>query len=218
MTCADCDNCAVAGAGPDKAHLVQLHVTVEPRPGSEEAFAELCRGLGVKPVFLRNRTKGGVLVTEWLTSSTADERVVPPPALLSTIAYMLAQGGFTVTRMKIEATPWHRVVPTRENGRTVRTGCYFEAHIKVLGKMHTSRYAELVRVANVHGAGVSSREDGERHYVTLRVTEGDLESFQWAALQLGERLHKDGFDVVPSVASEFCIFDSNVGHDREWLG
>ncbi|WP_269929965.1 hypothetical protein [Aminobacter sp. HY435] len=196
---------------------MQLHVTVEPKPGSEEAFSELCRELGAKPVFLKNRTLGGVLVTEWLTSSTASLHG-SPGALLHHTAFVFAVSGFTVTRMKIEATPWHPEAPTKRNGLAILAGRYFEAHVKVLGKLSTDRYAELVRVANVHGAGVSSREDGTRHYVTLRVTEGVLEDFQWAAMQLAERLHKDHFDINPSVSTEFCIFDSNVGHDREWLG
>jgi len=134
----------------------------------------------------------------------------------------LADGGFSVTRIKIEAAPWNGDIPQSalDVGHDAADR-YFEHHVKLL-LLQNAGYASLLELAQRHNAHLSRnalqrRLDGcEERFITQRCRSvGQCEARHQLNALLGE-VQATGHPVL-AVEEEYVVYDSNVLIDAGWI-
>ncbi|MCY9786108.1 nucleotidyl transferase AbiEii/AbiGii toxin family protein [Nocardiopsis sp. EMB25] len=147
----------------------------------------------------------------------------------------LAEGGFGVTRAKIEVSQSNVGVPrNREEALALPAHCYFEHHIKLLLAPDTDLDA-LSRLVEPHLARFSRnarrvREDGyQERFVTQRCSRVGLSTARALLDQLQTALREEGLawawrpqDADPEtrvlgIEREFVVYDSALGLDAGWM-
>jgi len=137
------------------------------------------------------------------------------------LARELADAGFPVRRVKVEAAPGNRDVPANDDEATRHVGRYFEHHVK-LALPAGIDLVGLAELAGGHGARLSrnarrDRDDGtSERFVTQRCC-----GVGWATARrefdgLRTALAAAGY-VAMKVEQEYVVADSNLGDDAGWL-
>ena len=177
--------------------MYEIHITVKAK--DIDKFKEDCKDIGVKPIVLDLQVSEDVM-----TSSTCEDNVM---IVASNIVHALKDRGYPIIRIKIETSPDHPDVPTKENRKEIGVARYFETHIEV---EKTDKNAEI---AKKHGAHISKNifKDG-KVMVTLRKYKGNLEEFDYAADNLMKELGVD------KRITEFALWDTKPRHDDLWFG
>jgi hypothetical protein len=211
-----CFSCSLNNL-PASDDVFELHITVSPSVDLE-AFKHFCYMAGIKALVIDLGTN---VPMQPMTCS----RIVGSfsTAMLESIRLrdVLAQAGFVVTRVKLEAAPWNAGVPTSDvEARLSPSGNYFEHHtklkllknanLKLLEMLCETNNAHLSRNAfKVYEDGTQERLITQRHYGL---------GFSSASLRFTaflEVLKSYGFNVQKTV-SEYCVFDSNLELDAGW--
>jgi hypothetical protein len=134
----------------------------------------------------------------------------------------LADAGFDVCRVKIEAAPWNQDVPaTDADGAAHPPQRYFEHHVKLL-LPPGDEPAGLSALAQAHGAHLSRnalrrRDDGRRErFVTQRCHAVGRETASRRLASLLDALRAAGHEVI-DVEEEFVVYDSDLALDDGWI-
>ncbi|WP_406288580.1 hypothetical protein [Embleya sp. NBC_00896] len=198
------------------AGVFETHVTVRTDDVDGLARRAGAYGVGLTHIVLaRGRTVSQPMLTERATTTLhrARERAAE-------LRVALHGDGFTVTRTKIEAAPWHPGVPrTDAEAHALGPELYFEHHVKLILAPDIDLDALAAEVAP-HGAHLSRnarrlRADGRtERYVTQRCHRvGDRAAAQASAL-LVDALGKHE---IASIEREFVVFDDNGTLDDGWI-
>jgi hypothetical protein len=134
-------------------------------------------------------------------------------AAASRLTAELADAGFRVTRVKVEAAPWTRGVPqTDAAARDLGPGFYFEHHVKLVCSASPDELAHLADLVVPHRAHLSwnarrVRSDGRaERFVTQRCFQVGDASADAELADLRAALIADGHEIV-SVEREFVVYD-----------
>jgi hypothetical protein len=143
-------------------------------------------------------------------------------AAVAELVRQLNTDGFAVSRVKIEAAPENRDVPTTDAEAAERHASrYFEHHVKLL-LTPSANLADLARLAQEYGAHLSRnarrvRGDGlHERFVTQRC-------YSVGRLAARERLDAlraavvAGGYAIEAVEAEFVVYDSAPAVDAGWL-
>jgi len=188
----------------------EAHVTVDAASDEQRAaFAALCRELGVKCVLIE--LARGAHRSQPMTSSHHSGDVAAIAAEITTIEGRIAAGGFTVTRVKIEADVTNEGIPVEHAGPR---GTYFEFHAKLREPADIDELRALCVGAGAH-LSANAIEQGAR-FATLRVYEAGRDRAQAQFARLIDTLVGAGHTIVGTKA-EFTLYDSRVELDAGWL-
>jgi hypothetical protein len=186
----------------------EAHLTVDAESAERRAaFANVCAALGVKCVMIE--LARGTHRSQPMTSSHHAGALDEVMRAVDALRARLADAGFAVTRVKLEAEVTNDGVPVAAPGPP---GTYFEFHAKVA----TGDDIEALRaLCLANGAHVSSNavERGAR-FVTMRVYEAGRTEARVRFERLLAAL--SAYDVIGTKA-EFTVHDSRVELDAGWL-
>lgn len=199
----------------------EIHITVK-HVDDLNKFKEHCKLLDVKPIVLDLHTRQSTLV-DIMTSSIYVGTTSQAYESLLVLKKRLQEFGYEVVRGKIEAAPWHPMVPTRENTLGHKENNYFESHIEVYLEAGTvNNLDKLKEIASEMGVHVSNNffkrtENISTVMLTYREHYGTLEFFKETLAEIRKILIDRGFSISKKEIIEYSVFDTNVHHDSEWL-
>ena len=198
----------------------ETHVTARADgPAGVEALRAWAarRGLKFHHIELdRGRTPSQPMVTR-----QGSGRLSQQLAAAQELAHDLADAGFAVCRIKVEAAPDNRDVPTTDGEATRHPGRYFEHHVK-LALTADADLAALATLAGRHGARLSRnarrrRDEGTaERFVTQRCHGVGLTTARREFDALRHALAAAGY-VAVKVEQEYVVWDSNLADDAGWL-
>jgi hypothetical protein len=181
------------------------------------------REAGVKfthVVLARGRVRSQPMLT--LTGSgTAAEQLSTAANVVSD----LERAGFSVPRVKVEATPWTRGVPrTDADAQALGPRFYFEHHVKILcdADMDAAELEILAALVSPHRAHLSwnarrVRGDGRaERFVTQRCFQVGNATAEAALDVLRAALVGDVREIV-ALEREFVVYDSDASLDDGWI-
>jgi len=202
----------------------EIHITVSVEEGelNEEfvnEFKKTCELLNVKSIVLDLENGSNETIKDVMTSSKfyGDNRSVYEE--VQRLYYGLEYRGFKVVRKKIETVPWHPGAPS-ERGDKMPDNCYFEAHIGCIISLDEKE--KLAKLAKSQGAHMSRNSfkkiENEKfvNMITLRNYECTKEQFDIDVTNTTRMLTSHGI-MFEKIITEFCIYDSKVSHDYQWL-
>lgn len=195
----------------------ELHVTVDADSTDPDLFRGACDELRVKAHIIANEVPGSrERITDYLTGSEVTGKSVQAFTELGRIAGGLRAAGLEVVREKIETTPWHPAAPKTSLDR-LHEGNYFECHFTLpdLPTIHNFRAMKWGDVPFLISTTEHKREQGlvfatMRHYIS---TAGE---FCRNVDEIHDALQKQ-IGPVKAPTVEFSLYDSNPGHDDEWI-
>ena len=203
----------------------EVHLTVASgQDGDQEKFTEVCKKIGVKPVYilLPHGQNPKQLMTSSYVTGTRDEAIEEAKKLVK----LLHADGWIVKRFKIEALASNKGVPeTDEEHRELKAkgeGIYFEFHYKCKCKNEADKLklTEVGKKYNAHtsrSAFKKNCEDGSFiNFLTLREYDmGKINAMKKFELLLAD-LKEAGFEVT-GFEREYAVYDDNVELDAGWL-
>lgn len=213
MSCANCEDCAVANADPKSRPIVyEIHVTVAPANVSD--FKLVCHALGVKPILLELQRENKESLTDMMTSSVVHH---PDFEIAMGIAHGTANDlrshGFSPIRIKIETVPWH---PT---ARLMPWPCqYFESHFAILFPAPQGPIDELKNVYGLHFSRNAFKKNDDGTWIQMATyrTKDRLEDFERVCDNIVATM--DAYKIrYEKVIKEFAIFDTKLDHDDAWM-
>ena len=199
----------------------ETHITIAPRFDSDIArLTTWATDHNVKFVHIelaRGMAMSQPMVTYWGRGTLTDAR-----EQAKCYEALLNEAGFTVNRVKIEASVHAEGIPqTDEAAQCLFPTLYFEHHLKLCLAQNTN-LATIAKIAEAHGAHLSRnarrvRGDGlQERFVTQRCTGEGLQTAQERLHHLVEALQNAGF-VSLEKEEEYVVFDSNLSLDSGWL-
>lgn len=200
----------------------EIHVTVNCSIHELERFKKICHILDVKHIVIELEKEKSIVMQDVMTSSKVDVGSVSKAVKASQdISNKLAFHRFKVVRRKVEAMPEHPMAPSRR-GDPMPDNCYFESHVQVIVGNGGQKLL-LEHIAQSLGAHKSRNafkkfEDGSYvQMLTLRDHNTDRASFTERVSELRYSLERSGFQ-LGKLEVEFAVFDTNVHHDKKWIG
>lgn len=198
----------------------EIHITVECENYRIDQFKHMCRDLHIKPIVLDLPLADGSTMRDVMTSShqlsTTSQAIITGDF----IASMLHSHDFNVLRVKVETVPWHPNAP-QNNTDKLSEGCYFEAHIGVLMDQD-SNTSSLEKIADKPGIRLSrnafKKYDSGVYVQMITVRDNrDRDRFDGKLERLLMEL--DGYEFkYEKVITEYAVYDTNVTHDKAWIG
>src|SRR5436190_5078768 len=208
-------------AGQTGSGTFEAHVTVRADDLDErQRFRAACDELGVKCVLIE--LPQGQTRSQPMTSTYHRGHLPAVVQEVAGLARALAERGFPVTRLKLEAVITNTGVPqTDDEARAFPPGNYFEFHVKVT--LAPGADLEPLRaLCKEHGAHLSANalkteEDGRsERFVTLRVYGVGRDKAESTFEALVGRLVAAGY-VLSNRLREYTIYDSNIAVDAGWI-
>lgn len=194
----------------------ETHLTVDPSGGHDRlvAWAD-AHGLKCSTIVLDRGASPDQPMITLRGKGTVDDQLAAAQGWVRRIR----DAGFTVVRVKVEASPFNRDVP--QTADAFPAGCYFEHHLKLV--LASDAEAALVGpIAERHAAHLSRnarrvRADGRRErFVTQRCRDVGLPGARTRLDALVAALTDAGFPPVESEA-EFVVVDDRPDLDRGWI-
>ena len=184
-----------------------------------EHFRRLCRQLSLKPVVLAQADAAPI---QPMACSRVAGTLAAAQTQAQAIQSQLEQGGFRVSRVKIEAPPWSPNAPAADPHLSERSDSrYFEyqARLLVPATADGLALAAMCRQLKAHlSRATMRRADGHsERFVTLRSHTAGRETFAARARDLALALATAGYVILAS-AIEYCVYDSNLRLDAAWFG
>lgn len=202
--------------------LFEAHITVKPFDHSQqkEIFDQLCHSLGIKAIQIE-LSRGDVPIQP-MTCSRHTGNLSSVYQQVLAIAEKLGNHQFEVTRLKIEAHPDNVGVPqTKAELSDHSKNNYFEHHLKILLDSQSPPKA-LLEVCQQHVAHLSnnaykSQKNGQfEYFVTKRLYHTAKIKALQSFTAFAHDLQQTGIEVLKSI-TEYCVYDSNVNIDDNWL-
>jgi hypothetical protein len=199
----------------------EAHVTVEAADlDQRERFRAACAALGVKCVLIE--LPHGITRSQPMTSTYHHGDLDAVVQEVAALARALAESGFPVTRVKLEAVVTNAGVPlTDEEAQAFPPGNYFEFHVKAVLPPGAD-LSSLRELCTRHGAHLSSnalkRDQGSRaeRFVTLRAYGVGRQRAEAAFERLLSDLESAGH-TLSNRLREYTLFDSNITIDAGWI-
>lgn len=201
---------------PHQGHAYEAHVTVAARDRETVArFGETCRSLGIKPILIE--LPEGATPVQPMTATHHRGPFETALAEARSVAARLAEAGFEVVRVKVEALGRSPEAPETDAEAALRPDLYFELHgVVALAPGDDGR--ALASLVARYGARLSTNalKGGARRYLTQRVygagratAEARFEALLAAARGAGYPLSR--------VRRELTVYDSNLALDAGWV-
>lgn len=205
MTCVDCEDCPFVGIKtPPDVH--EIHVTVAV-PNQVELFRQFCKDNGWKAIVLDlATTKLDVMITARYRGEENGAL-----ELCESIVQKSRDAGYNVIRRKIETSL------TNPGASVARNEDYFETHLSIY--VDSRDQVELLRsIPKVKELAHVSRNMFKENVIMVTIRSYDCINLEHISkvYQLQSAI-KDAMFRVNRVINEFCWFDTNVEHDKEWL-
>lgn len=185
----------------------EIHITVTGLSlTDEQRFIEFCIAQSAKPILIelwQGSFMQQPMFTKLLLGSSLDEVLINANAMME----KLERQGFEVNRLKIE-------VPAEHYGTFESATNYFEWHGKIPFK-DIDKLLLLCDTYKVHLSKNALRNETETRFVTLREF-GNKTNFNARTEMVQFALHQGGWNIIKQ-QSEYCIYDSNVLLDKDWL-
>lgn len=193
----------------------EVHLTVANILDRNE-FKAHCDSLNIKPIFLHLHALNSKL-NDIMTSSIFDGDDISVKEYSMSLYNKLTNYGYNIIRIKIETPPYHHLCPTESNGLIHLTHNYYETHIPVV----VNDINNLITLCHNNDVHVSKNifkkyHDGEVYMVTLR-NKCSLEKFIIKLDIIKHLLIDNGYTILKKHHIEFCLYDSNVDHDNNWI-
>lgn len=195
------------------SNYYEAHITLM---DTDSEFGNHCARIGAKPLMI----VGGSQVQRMCTVKVEGDFKTALERAEKT-AHAFSDLGYVVERVKVEAHPANSETPSRANLRKIADGQYFEAHIDV--DTNKGGLEALKVVAKMNGLWISYNElkepdaEGYRTYIaTLRRHGGTIEGFRTLVNEAARHMKMRGLEVI-RIIEEFCVYDSNIELDNEWI-
>lgn len=201
----------------------EAHITLAQMQADEMSrFAQFCVENALKPIQIE--LARGNFALQQMTSSVHEGEFAQVLADVQRIAESLRRQDFTVTRVKLEASPFNEGLPADcTEVAQHHAENYFEHHLKLLLPTDLAGKADsLTQICEAHHAHLSRnafkhREDGQaERFVTLRHYGLGRQKATQALQALRTEIEKNGFQVLKTI-TEYCVYDDHVGLDANWL-
>lgn len=203
--CMDCDDCPFVGLKtPPDVH--EIHVTIS-APKQIKLFRQFCEDNGWKAIILDlATTKLDVMIT---TRYRGEENGALE--LSEGIVERSRDAGYHVLRRKIETSL------TNPGATIAQNEDYFETHlsVKVDNDQQVRMLREIPFVKEVTHVSRNLFKENVIMITTRTYNEINLHHIS-KVHKLKNAVNQAGFR-VNRVINEFCWFDSNQRHDKEWL-
>ena len=183
----------------------EIHLTVKNTDGEEQRLIDFCKGRdNIKPVLIDLDGTGHDLMTS--SRKTIEDGDYKMYA--NTLIRLLQFNSFKILRVKVESD----LEDTPEEAQF-----YFESHIRIEGSNGDD--PRLITLCKEHGAHKSKNllKDVETKHQMITIRDTNKTRFLQRVDDIIEALKKSYFKVSEKVEREYCVFDSNVNHDREWI-
>lgn len=207
MTCA-CDTCPFENPATDKI-FYEIHVTVELSDAMK--FVELCAEIQSKAIIIA--FDKDTIPSQFMTSDTIPDDLLKTYARMAEVVNFFKAKGINVLRKKIETVPWHPDAKKAKIGK----GRYFESHLGIKINSDADK-ALLQKEIPIHWSRNPMKIYSDGSWLqmgTLRLAEPGTTFFPIKALYK-TNIENLGFEVVKDI-TEFCLYDSNLDLDKEWM-
>ena len=200
------------------AGVFEAHVTIAGSRDDAKRFGRWCDASRIKHVVIA--LPRGVCTLQPMTATYHRGGFADVRADVMALAGAIRTAGFSVSRVKIEATGANSGLPQTTREALMTPNNYFEFHLKVALRDSAER-AALEAAVRPFGAHLSRNarsisEGFEQRFVTLRaygVGQREAEAI-FGALESAIR----GLGLpVTNRLREFAVFDSNIDLDAGWL-
>lgn len=200
--------------------VFEAHISIAPI-NEEQAniFKNFCEAEGIKAIQIV--LARGTTPIQPMSSSIHQGKFSTVKIEVETLVHKIAQLGFEVKRMKIEAAPNNQDIPqTIEDLSRHDSKNYFEHHWKILLQDAPSEaLLKLCEGNKIHFSqnAFKKREDGfSEHFLTLRLYEKGLQEAQQFCEEFTKVLKGQEVEVLKFI-TEYCVYDDFVQLDEEWL-
>lgn len=199
----------------------EAHITLKNTNQNIEGFQEFCNENKVKPIFIE--LERGDVPKQIMSSSLHSGNFENVKNEVEQLATKMREKNYEVIRLKIEAHPENTGIPqTKGDILESQRENYFEVHYKILLPVSIDAKKNLLLLAEKYSAHLSKnafkkRENQtEERFVTKRMYDvGKKEAYQ-AFDKLHQALKKNNYKIDKKIV-EYCVFDSNVLVDNNWL-
>jgi hypothetical protein len=150
-----------------------------------------------------------------MTSSKYKGTLSKVKNIINSLVNKLNKDNIKVYRVKIEASPFNNDIPYLED-RSIEN--YFETHIKVKIE-NKNEVLKLCKENDVHLSRNSFKnlDNGKfEYFLTLRKYGMGLKDFLENVNNFTKLLKKNNIHILETIV-EYCVYDSNVDMDNEWI-
>lgn len=195
----------------------EVHLTV---PTSDvEKFKEACIELRIKPIILDlQKKKSDEVIQDFMTSSLVFGDKTDAFKEVKRLTEELNKLGLEVIRSKVETAGHNPLVKSKDLPKDT----YFESHIQVVIRNSQKENGDLKIFDELKDLHLSRNpfkvhQDSYVQMITYRSYSDSYEEFGNKVCNFVERMEIAGLSIPNYPHIEFCIYDSNVHHDSEWL-
>ncbi|WP_291721687.1 hypothetical protein [Bernardetia sp.] len=199
----------------------EAHITLKNTNQNIEDFKEFCNENKAKPIFIE--LERGDVQKQLMTSSLHNGNFNEIKKEVEQLAAKMKQKNYEVSRVKIEAHPENTGIPmTKSDILKSQLENYFEAHYKIILPVFSQAKENLLSLVEKHAAHLSKnafkkrKNHSEERFVTKRMYNvGKTEAYQ-SFEELHKTLKENNYQIDKKIV-EYCVFDSNVSVDNNWL-
>jgi hypothetical protein len=196
----------------------ETHLTVA--AGAHERLCGWAERRGLK--FTRIQLEAGAGADQPMVTARGRGSLDAQRAAAAALVRDLGADGFTVVRVKIEASPFNADVPqSATEAASLPPGCYFEHHVKLL-LAGDADVAQAREASHQHGGRLSrnarrNRADGrQERFVTQRCYGVGRPEARQRLDALLSAVTAAGYPAI-EVEEEFVVVDDNPALDHGWI-
>ncbi len=197
----------------------ETHITVEINSDTIEHFKHICAILKLKPILIE--LQNGAILSQLMTAkeSKGDFEDIKKEAY--DVTKKLNDYGFKCIRIKIEASPFNKDIPITDEESLQYPDAYFEYHVKTLFDPNYQEIAvQLSKSLNAHlsNNAFKVRNDGlvEKFFTKKMYLTGKNNAIN-IAKEMSDKIQQSSFLVELNNILEYCIYDTNILLDEDWL-
>ena len=200
--------------------IFEAHISMSPiNEEKAEIFKNFCQKEGIKAIQIV--LARGTTPIQPMSSSIHRGTFSVVKVEVENLVKKIAQMGFEVKRMKIEASPENQDIPQNQEELAKHSDQnYFEHHWKILlqGKP-SENLRQLCANFKAHFSQNAFKKRGDNyaeHFVTIRLYQKSLTETQNICEDFTNHLEKQNIEILKSI-TEYCVYDDYVKLDAEWL-
>ena len=203
-------------SGTFEAHITILAAELTTR----EKFRDVCQGLGVKCILIE--LPNGITRSQPMTASYYHGTLEDVLAEVQSLAQAIADAGFEVTRIKVEAMIDNCDIPEDdEDVQALPASNYFEFHVKVTlpGDADVATLQVQCRQRGGHLSANTfkyQRDGQQQRFVTMRLYGVGRRSAEARFDELLQWLEGEGLKLSHKLR-EYTVYDTNLALDAGWI-
>lgn len=195
----------------------EIHLTVD-NINNIDSFKQICENINVKPILLdlyTNTKNLNHLMTSSVIRGTSLFEIFN---YCNTIKKTLTENGFNVIRTKVEIPPTHELVDIYNKNNIT----YFENHTQlIISPCEFNCLYDFCKkyLKNVHLSSNYFKKHNDKFTImlTYRNYTSDYLEFLSYIKNYQDILKQNNYKIYDKLIVEFCIYDSNVSCDYEWM-